>query len=43
MFGPAATIVPYRNEADAATLVARGGGSLVASVYGEDTRCSRAW
>ena len=37
VFGPAATIVPYRNEADAATLIARGGGSLVASVYGEDT------
>jgi 3,4-dehydroadipyl-CoA semialdehyde dehydrogenase len=36
VFGPAATIVPYRNEADASTLVARGGGSLVASVYGED-------
>jgi len=36
VFGPAATIVPYRNEADACALVARGGGSLVASVYGED-------
>jgi 3,4-dehydroadipyl-CoA semialdehyde dehydrogenase len=36
VFGPAATIVPYRDEADASTLVARGGGSLVASVYGED-------
>ena len=36
VFGPAATIVPYRDERDACTLVARGGGSLVASVYGED-------
>ena len=36
VFGPAATVVPYRNEANAATLIARGGGSLVASVYGED-------
>jgi 3,4-dehydroadipyl-CoA semialdehyde dehydrogenase len=36
VFGPAATIVPYRDEADAAMLVARGGGSLVASLYGED-------
>src|SRR2546427_2238748 len=37
VFGPAATIVPYRDEPDAAGLIARGGGSLVASVYGEDT------
>jgi 3,4-dehydroadipyl-CoA semialdehyde dehydrogenase len=36
VFGPAATIVPYRDEHDACALVARGGGSLVASVYGED-------
>jgi 3,4-dehydroadipyl-CoA semialdehyde dehydrogenase len=36
VFGPAATIVPYRDEADAAALIARGGGSLVASVYGEN-------
>lgn len=36
VFGPAATIVPYRDEADVATLVARGSGSLVASLYGED-------
>ena len=36
VFGPAATIVPYRDEQEAAGLVARGGGSLVASVYGED-------
>ena len=36
VFGPAATVVPYRDEQEAAALVARGGGSLVASVYGED-------
>ena len=36
VFGPAATIVPYRDEQDACALIARGGGSLVASVYGED-------
>jgi 3,4-dehydroadipyl-CoA semialdehyde dehydrogenase len=36
VFGPAATIVAYRDEADATALVARGGGSLVASVYGDD-------
>jgi 3,4-dehydroadipyl-CoA semialdehyde dehydrogenase len=36
VFGPAATIVPYGDERDAALLVARGGGSLVASIYGED-------
>jgi 3,4-dehydroadipyl-CoA semialdehyde dehydrogenase len=37
IFGPAATVIPYRDEGDACALVARGGGSLVASVYGEDT------
>jgi 3,4-dehydroadipyl-CoA semialdehyde dehydrogenase len=36
VFGPVATIVPYRDEKDAHALVARGGGSLVASIYGED-------
>ena len=36
VFGPAATIIPYNNEQEAFALVARGGGSLVASVYGED-------
>ena len=36
VFGPAATIVPYRDEANAADLIARGGGSLVASIFGED-------
>jgi 3,4-dehydroadipyl-CoA semialdehyde dehydrogenase len=36
VFGPAATIIPYKTEAEAFALVARGGGSLVASVYGDD-------
>jgi 3,4-dehydroadipyl-CoA semialdehyde dehydrogenase len=36
VFGPAATVIPYRDEAEAFALAARGGGSLVASVYGED-------
>jgi 3,4-dehydroadipyl-CoA semialdehyde dehydrogenase len=36
IFGPAATIIPYRNEAQASELVARGGGSLVASIFGDD-------
>ena len=36
VFGPCATLIPYRDEADAFALVARGGGSLVASVFGED-------
>ncbi len=37
VFGPVATIVPYSGEAaDAASLVARGQGGLVSSVYSED-------
>jgi 3,4-dehydroadipyl-CoA semialdehyde dehydrogenase len=36
IFGPAATVIPYRDEAEAFALVARGGGSLVASVFGDD-------
>jgi 3,4-dehydroadipyl-CoA semialdehyde dehydrogenase len=36
VFGPAATIIPYKDEQDASTLVARGGGSLVASIFGDD-------
>jgi 3,4-dehydroadipyl-CoA semialdehyde dehydrogenase len=36
VFGPAATILAYRDAGEAFTLVARGGGSLVASLYGED-------
>jgi 3,4-dehydroadipyl-CoA semialdehyde dehydrogenase len=37
VFGPAATVIPYRDENEACALIARGGGSLVASVFGEDT------
>jgi oxepin-CoA hydrolase/3-oxo-5,6-dehydrosuberyl-CoA semialdehyde dehydrogenase len=37
VFGPVATVVPYSGRAaDAAELVARGGGGLVSSVYSED-------
>jgi 3,4-dehydroadipyl-CoA semialdehyde dehydrogenase len=36
VFGPAATVIPYKDEHEAFALVARGGGSLVASVYGDD-------
>jgi 3,4-dehydroadipyl-CoA semialdehyde dehydrogenase len=36
VFGPAATVIPYRTEQELFTLAARGGGSLVASVYGDD-------
>ena len=41
VFGPVATIVPYRDEQDACAMVARGGGSLVASIYGDDTASAR--
>ena len=48
VFGPVATIIPYKDEAEAFALVARGGGSLVASVFGDDrdlpgARGQRAW
>jgi oxepin-CoA hydrolase/3-oxo-5,6-dehydrosuberyl-CoA semialdehyde dehydrogenase len=37
VFGPAASVVPYSGAADeAAAIVARGNGGLVASVYSED-------
>jgi 3,4-dehydroadipyl-CoA semialdehyde dehydrogenase len=36
VFGPAATILTYRDAAEAFRLVGRGGGSLVASVFGAD-------
>src|SRR5262249_12166172 len=36
VFGPVASILAYRDADDAFRLVARGGGSLVASIYGED-------
>jgi len=36
VFGPVATLLPYRDEAHALRLVRRGQGSLVASLYGAD-------
>jgi oxepin-CoA hydrolase/3-oxo-5,6-dehydrosuberyl-CoA semialdehyde dehydrogenase len=36
VFGPVATLLPYGDTADAARLVARGDGGLVASVYTDD-------
>ena len=36
VFGPAATLVAYRDEGEASVLIARGGGSLVASVYADE-------
>jgi 3,4-dehydroadipyl-CoA semialdehyde dehydrogenase len=36
VFGPVATLVPYRDEAEACVLIARGGGSLVASLYADE-------
>lgn len=36
VFGPVATLLPYRNPAHALALIRRGHGSLVASLYGSD-------
>ena len=36
VFGPVATLIPYRNADDAWQLVRRGQGSLVVSLYGSD-------
>ncbi|MBU0586993.1 MAG: 3,4-dehydroadipyl-CoA semialdehyde dehydrogenase [Gammaproteobacteria bacterium] len=36
VFGPVATLLPYRDSAHALELVRRGQGSLVASIYGRD-------
>lgn len=36
VFGPVATLLPYRSVAQAHALMQRGGGSLVASLYGSD-------
>ena len=36
IFGPAATIIPYRDEAESFARVAHGGGSLVVYVLGDD-------
>jgi oxepin-CoA hydrolase / 3-oxo-5,6-dehydrosuberyl-CoA semialdehyde dehydrogenase len=35
-FGPVATVIPYRDAADAIALARRGGGSLAASVFSSD-------
>jgi oxepin-CoA hydrolase / 3-oxo-5,6-dehydrosuberyl-CoA semialdehyde dehydrogenase len=35
-FGPVATVLPYKDNADAIALARRGGGSLVASVFSND-------
>jgi 3,4-dehydroadipyl-CoA semialdehyde dehydrogenase len=36
VFGPVATLIPYRSEDEAFALVRRGGGSLVVSVFSDD-------
>lgn len=36
VFGPVATLMPYRSTAELLALVAAGGGGLVCSVYGDD-------
>ncbi|RZT97732.1 3,4-dehydroadipyl-CoA semialdehyde dehydrogenase [Rivibacter subsaxonicus] len=42
VFGPVATLVPYRDAAHALALVRRGQGSLVASLYGSDPKALAA-
>jgi 3,4-dehydroadipyl-CoA semialdehyde dehydrogenase len=37
VFGPVATLIPYRDMAHALALIRRGQGSLVTSVYGSDS------
>jgi len=41
-FGPVATLVPYRDEAEAIALARRGGGSLAASVFTADDSIARS-
>jgi len=38
VFGPVATLVPFRDRAHALQLIGRGQGSLVASLYGSDPK-----
>lgn len=38
VFGPVATVLPYRNREDAFEIARRGGGSLAASVFSADTQ-----
>jgi len=40
-FGPVATVMPYESTEQAVTLARRGGGSLVASVFTNDTGFAR--
>jgi oxepin-CoA hydrolase/3-oxo-5,6-dehydrosuberyl-CoA semialdehyde dehydrogenase len=40
-FGPVATLLPYRDTADAIALARRGGGSLAASVFSADDSIAR--
>ena len=42
VFGPVATLMPYRDETHALALIRRGQGSLVASLYGTDPAALRA-
>ncbi|NAW40462.1 aldehyde dehydrogenase family protein, partial [Salmonella sp. fj-h1] len=38
VFGPVATLMPYRSIEQALALVRRGGGSLTASLYGAEPK-----
>ena len=38
VFGPVATIMPYGSTDEAVSLVARGEGGLVSSVYSDDKK-----
>jgi oxepin-CoA hydrolase/3-oxo-5,6-dehydrosuberyl-CoA semialdehyde dehydrogenase len=40
-FGPVATVLPYRDTAEAISLARRGGGSLAASVFSHDHALAR--
>ena len=42
VFGPVATVMPYRMAEDVIPLVAAGGGGLVTSVYSDDKAFTRA-
>jgi acyl-CoA reductase-like NAD-dependent aldehyde dehydrogenase len=43
VFGPVATLIPYGSADELVTLVRRGEGSLVLSVYGDDSAEPRPW
>ncbi len=38
VFGPSATIMPYRDNAEVVTAVRKGGGGLVSSLYADDRK-----